>query len=153
MRLSRRGWVVLGVLAVLAASTATAVSLLVPGEPERVCARAADLQSRRGVTLTPDAMVAFLEAERLAGTSIEVVESFRSCREQARACKRICGNRMGCPGTCAPPGYSWHQRGLAIDISEGSLMDPAIVGALEGTGWCQSVPDNDPGHFSFDGCH
>ena len=137
----------------LVASTATAFFLLVPGEPERVCARAADLQSRRGVTLTPDAMVAFLEAERLAGTSIEVVESFRSCREQARACKRICGNRRGCPGTCAPPGLSWHQRGLAIDISEGSLMDPAIVGAREGTGWGQSVPDNDPGHFSFDGCH
>ena len=135
------------------ASAVTGAFLFFPREPERVCARAADLQSRRGVTLTPDAMVAFLEAERLAGTSIEVVESFRSCREQARACKRICGNRRGCPGTCAPPGFSWHQRGLAIDISEGSLMDPAIVGALEGTGWCQSVPDNDPGHFSFDGCH
>jgi hypothetical protein len=144
--------VVLGTVAVLAGSGVTG-AVLWPDEPERVCARAEDLRTRGGVTLTPEAMAAFVEAERLAGKDIEVVESFRSCRQQARACKRICGNRNGCPGLCAPPGLSWHQRGMAIDISEGSLADPAVFGALERTGWCQSVPGNDPGHFSFDGCH
>jgi hypothetical protein len=144
--------VVLGTVAVLAASGVTG-AVLWPDVPERVCARAEDLQTRGGVTLTPEAMAAFVEAERLAGKNIEVVESFRSCRQQARACKRICGNRNGCPGLCAPPGLSWHQRGLAIDITEGELANPAVVAALEQTGWCQSVPVNDPGHFSFDGCH
>lgn len=152
VRLTRRGWVVLGLVVVTAAGIAGGYALW-PRAPERVCARAADLQTRQGVTLTPDAMEAFKEAERLAGQRIEVIESFRSCRAQARACKRICGNRMGCPGTCAPPGLSWHQRGLAVDISQDSLATPAVFGALEEMGWCQSVPQNDPGHFSFDGCH
>lgn len=152
VRLTRRGWVVLGLVVVTAAGIAGGFALW-PREPERVCARAADLQTRQGVTLTPEAMDAFLEAERLAGQEIEVIESFRSCRQQARACKRICGSRKGCPGTCAPPGLSWHQRGLAIDISQDLLQAPGVLEALEETGWCQSVPQNDPGHFSFDGCH
>jgi len=152
-RLTRRGRVALGALALaVLAGTATGV-VLWGSEPERVCARAAELRTRRGVTLVPEAMEAFLEAEQLAGQRIEVIESFRSCRQQARACLRICGNRMGCPGRCAPPGLSWHQRGLAIDISPESLLDSEVVEALQGTGWCQSVPQNDPGHFSFDGCH
>jgi hypothetical protein len=145
--------VVLGILAVVLASTVTGLFLWLPDEPERVCARAAELQTIRGVTLLPEAMAAFVEAERLAGERIEVIESFRSCRQQARACQRICGNQMGCPGRCAAPGLSWHQRGLAIDISQESLLDSRVVQALEQTGWCQSVPLNDPGHFSFDGCH
>jgi hypothetical protein len=152
VRLTRRGWVALGVIAVTVAGAAIGF-LLWPRAPEKVCARAADLQTGQSVTLTPEAMEAFLEAERLAGQRIEVIESFRSCRAQARACQRICGNRMGCPGTCAPPGLSWHQRGLAIDISLDSLETPAVFEALEEAGWCQSVPENDPGHFSFDGCH
>lgn len=118
-----------------------------------MCARPAELRTREGVTLTSEAMEAFLQAEGMVGHRIEVIQSFRSCRAQARACQRICGNRMGCPGTCAAPGLSWHQRGLAIDISEESTQDPGVVDALEQTGWCQSVPQNDPGHFSFDGCH
>jgi len=151
-RLTRRGCVVVGLVVVTAGGIAGGFALW-PREPERVCARSADLQTRQGVTLTPDAMVAFLEAERLAGQRIEVIESFRSCRAQARACKQVCGNRMGCPGTCAPPGLSWHQRGLAIDISPDSLHAPGVFEALQQAGWCQSVPQNDPGHFSFDGCH
>ena len=42
--------------------------------------------------------------------------------------------------------------GKKITTIEG-LDTPAIVSALEANGWCQSVPDSDPGHFSFDGCH
>jgi hypothetical protein len=146
--------VLLAALAVaLAGSVGAGVLFWGSGEPERVCARSAELRTRRGVTLTPEAMEAFRQAERLAGQRIAVIESFRSCREQAQACQRICGNRMGCPGTCAAPGLSWHQRGLAIDISEESLQDQGSVQALQQTGWCQSVPQNDPGHFSFDGCH
>jgi hypothetical protein len=81
------------------------------------------------------------------------VQSFRSCPQQRQACRAICGNAEGCPGLCAPAGLSWHQLGAAIDITEEGVGDPAIVLALETNGWCQALPDSDPGHFSFDGCH
>ncbi|MFN2589233.1 MAG: D-alanyl-D-alanine carboxypeptidase family protein, partial [Actinomycetota bacterium] len=96
---------------------------------------------------------AFKEAERLAGHRITVVESYRSCSEQAKAGDRICDSPAGCPGTCAPPGSSYHQLGAAIDVSERMLRDPSTMSALRRAGWCQSVPDSDPGHFSFGGCH
>jgi LAS superfamily LD-carboxypeptidase LdcB len=98
-------------------------------------------------------MDAFVEARAAAGQTIEVVQSYRSCREQAEACERICGDRGGCPDLCAPPGYSWHQRGLAIDVAQASLDTPGVVIALQEAGWCQTLPGSDPGHFSFDGCH
>jgi LAS superfamily LD-carboxypeptidase LdcB len=98
-------------------------------------------------------MKAFRRARRLAGRPIEVVQSYRSCQEQAEACRNICGNPEGCPGRCAPPGLSWHQYGAAIDVTQGMLDDPAVVRALERAGWCQAVPRTDPGHFSFGGCH
>ncbi len=120
---------------------------------ERVCSRPEELRTRGAVTLIPEAMDAFLEAENAVGRPIDVVESYRSCREQALACERICGSRHGCPGTCAPPGLSWHQRAEAIDVTQEMVDAPGVVAALEDAGWCQAVPDSDPGHFSFDGCH
>jgi hypothetical protein len=118
---------------------------------ERVCGPLEDLRTVDGITLVQDAMDAFVDAEAAVGP-IEVVESYRSCKEQARACERICGARS-CPGLCAPPGLSWHQRGLAVDISQASLDSPGVIEALEDRGWCQPLPESDPGHFSFDGCH
>jgi LAS superfamily LD-carboxypeptidase LdcB len=98
-------------------------------------------------------MKAFLRAQRDAGVPIPVVQSYRSCAEQRRACRSICGNPEGCRGLCAPPGLSWHQLGAAIDITQEGLDDPRIFQALVDNGWCQALPDSDPGHFSFDGCH
>jgi hypothetical protein len=118
---------------------------------ERFCGRPEELRTQDGVTLVADAMDAFAEAESVAG-DIEVVQSYRSCGEQRLACEGICGRRS-CPGLCAPPGYSWHQRGLAVDITQASLDTPGVIEALEDAGWCQPLPENDPGHFSFDGCH
>jgi LAS superfamily LD-carboxypeptidase LdcB len=103
--------------------------------------------------LQPAALQAYKKAERLAGRQIVVVESYRSCAQQATACRSICGNPGGCPGRCAPPGKSYHQLGGAIDITAEELQVTRIVSALEQAGWCQSVPDSDPGHFSFGGCH
>jgi len=119
---------------------------------ERVCSRPDEMRTRGNVTLIPDAMDALLEAEATVG-QIDVVESFRSCRQHALACERICGSREGCPDTCAPPGLSWHQRAAAIDVTQAMLDTPGVIDALEDTGWCQALPDTDPGHFSFDGCH
>ena len=120
---------------------------------ERVCARPEELRTRGNVTLIPEAMDAFLEAEATIGAPIDVIESYRTCRQQALACEQICGNRRGCPGTCAPPGLSWHQRAAAIDVTQEMLDTPGVIRALEDAGWCQALPGSDAGHFSFDGCH
>jgi hypothetical protein len=121
--------------------------------PNDACASPPAMRTARGVTLQPAAMRAFRQAERLAGRSIAVVESYRSCSDQAAACERICSDPNGCPGRCAPPGASYHQLGAAIDVTEAMLQSPEVIGALKDAGWCQSLPDSDPGHFSFGGCH
>jgi len=121
--------------------------------PDDPCTERPPLQTVDGVRLQPVAMQAFVQAQQAAGTTIPVVQSYRSCTQQRMACKNICGDPTGCPGLCAPPGKSWHQLGAAVDITQEGLDTPAIVSALEANGWCQSVADSDPGHFSFDGCH
>jgi hypothetical protein len=118
-----------------------------------ICASPPAVVTRNGVTLTKDAMAAFQTAQRLAGRSIEVVQSYRTCAQQRLACIRICGDGNGCPGTCAPPGLSWHNRGAAVDLTSSEIKDPGILSAMHAAGWCESVPENDPGHFSFGGCH
>jgi hypothetical protein len=121
--------------------------------PNDACASPPAMLTSNGVTLQPQAMRAFKKAEELAGHRIEVVQSYRSCSQQAAACERICQNPGGCPGRCAPPGQSYHQLGAAVDISQAMLDAPEVISALEKAGWCQSLPDSDPGHFSFGGCH
>jgi hypothetical protein len=153
-RVIRRAWLVMGLVAVIGAGAAFIQArgdgVIRPDDP---CASPVPLVTRGGVTLQPIAMQAFREAERLAGRSIAVIQSYRSCARQARACQSICRNPEGCPGLCAPPGLSYHQIGAAVDISQATLETPRIKQALEEAGWCQSVPLNDPGHFSFGGCH
>ena len=141
---------VLTVGGVLAYAALTGPLIEIPDDP---CAERVPLRTVDGVRLQPVAMRAFLDARRDAGVDIPVVQSYRSCPEQRQACRAICGNAEGCPGLCAPAGRSWHQLGAAIDIIEDAVADPAIVLALETNGWCQALPDSDPGHFSFDGCH
>jgi hypothetical protein len=116
------------------------------------CTPPSRLETFQGVTLQPDALDAFKRAERIAGRTIHVVQSYRSCASQALACQRLCGDSAGCPGTCAEPGTSYHQRGWAIDVTAASLRAPRVIGALRKAG-CQSVPKSDPGHFSYQGCH
>ena len=121
--------------------------------PDDVCATRPPLRNVDGVRLQPAAMKAYRHAQRQADGHIDVRSSYRSCREQAKACRGLCGNANGCPGTCASPGASYHQLGAAIDITQESLDARGVIGALQRTGWCESQPDTDPGHFSFAGCH
>jgi hypothetical protein len=122
----------------------------VPSDP---CATPPALRTYQGVTLQPNALTAYKRAERLAGRHIGVVQSYRSCAQQALACRHICGSADGCPSRCLPPGKSYHQLGAAVDITAAEVRSSRIVSALRKAGWCQSVPDSDPGHFSFGGCH
>ena len=149
---NRRARVALGLaIAVAAGSVAFVVVSALTGGPS--CTPPSKLETYQGVTLQPKAMDAFKKAERIAGRTIGVVQSYRSCAAQRLACIRVCGDPAGCPGTCAEPGTSYHQRGKAIDITSAGLNAPRVIAALRKAGWCQSVPKSDPGHFSFDGCH
>jgi hypothetical protein len=121
--------------------------------PDDPCLEAPPLVTFNGVTLQPLAMSAYRAANRLAGRQIEVVQSYRTCAAQARACERVCGNPNGCPDLCAKPGTSYHQLGAAIDVSQAMLDDADVVRALGQAAWCQPLPASDPGHWSFDGCH
>jgi hypothetical protein len=124
-------------------------SIVIPDHP---CSDPPPLRTRDGVTLQPLAMRAFRKAEAQAGTAIAISASFRSCAQQAIACRNICGN-ASCPGRCAAPGTSWHQLGAAVDLTQGSLDNPTIVAAMKAAGWCEPLPSSDPGHFSYGGCH
>ena len=156
MRLTRRakralgGLVAAGLLAVGLVAIFGGPPVDIPDDP---CVTTPALVAYRGIRLQPPAMEAFREAEATAGRPIPVVQSYRSCSEQAEACERICGNRQGCPGTCVRPGRSYHQLGAAIDVDGAALRDERVVRALEEAGWCQPLPGSDPGHWSFGGCH
>ena len=149
----RRRLFVVGVAVVLVSAAAVGFVVWRGSGIERVCGRPDEVVRRGNVVLVPDAMDAFRAAEATVGLEIDVVESYRSCKEQRAACEAICGNRRGCPGLCAQPGLSWHQRALAIYVTQDMLDTPGVIAALEEAGWCQALPDSDPGHFSFDGCH
>ena len=149
----RRRRLIVGAAAVAVVGASVLGFVVLRDGVERVCTRPEELRTRGNVTLIADAMDAFGLAEGSVGHDIDVVESYRSCRDQRQACRQICGSGQGCPGTCAPPGLSWHQRGEAIDVTQEMLDAPGVTEALEEAGWCQALPDSDPGHFSFDGCH
>jgi hypothetical protein len=121
--------------------------------PDDPCASPPPMRTAAGVTLQPAALEAFRAAERQAGRGIPVVWSYRSCRQQRKACRSICGDPSGCRDLCAPPGRSWHQLGAAIDTTAKALEDPRVARALLDNGWCQPIPATDPGHWSFGGCH
>ena len=145
------------VVAVVAAGAVVAGFLLTRGDgvirPDDPCTERPPLRTWHGVTLQPIALHALQLAVRYSREPIFVSQSYRSCREQAIACRNICGDAGGCPGRCARPGTSYHQIGAAVDITQESLDSPGVVAALERAGWCQSERDNDPGHFSYGGCH
>lgn len=52
----------------------------------------------------------------------QVTSGYRSVADQREACRHVCGNPNGCPGTCAKPGTSNHQGkaypGGAVDVSD-----------------------------------
>lgn len=83
--------------------------------------------------LAPNAAAAYKAATIKYGKPIPVTDSFRT-RAQQEECYR---NK---PDLCAPPGKSDHERGLAIDVdsSKLNLDDPALVSALESTGWVRN---------------
>lgn len=88
-----------------------------------------------------------------AGWRGVVTSGYRSPDDQCRACIGVCDNCGGCPGRCAAPGTSNHQRyvypGGAIDVTNYYLFGAKArqVGApLRNT-----LGSQDPVHFSEPG--
>jgi LAS superfamily LD-carboxypeptidase LdcB len=70
-----------------------------------------------------------------------IVQSFRSRKEQARIYNS--GVRP-----CAPPGWSYHEQGVAVDVYFKPSDLPEIRKAFKAEHWYQFDEVNDPGHFS-----
>jgi hypothetical protein len=52
------------------------------------------------------------------------------------------------PGLAAPPGSSYHQEGLAIDLAA-ALQNARVERALAQAGWNQFSPSGEPWHWSY----
>ena len=66
------------------------------------------------VLLAPAAVVSLEAFRSLVGTSVSVNSGFRSPKHQESVCAGLCGNPLGCPGTCA--NNSRHMWGDAFDL-------------------------------------
>lgn len=84
----------------------------------------------------------------------KVLSGYRSDSEQADACRHVCGNPNGCPGTCAKPGTSNHRYkaypGGAVDVSDRDNFERAMS-RWPGTHPLINALPNDLGHFSLTG--
>lgn len=89
------------------------------------------------------------------GGQFYIASTYRSCATQREVCQNICGNPNGCSGTCAPPGRSYHQLGLAVDAP--ATKNPSEVRRIfYRHNWHNfsshdglRASGSDPWHFSF----
>ncbi len=58
------------------------------------------------------------------GKEVKCTSGYRSPEEQAAACKKICKGATSCPGLCAAPCHSQHQKELAVCDLKGIASSP-----------------------------
>ena len=96
----------------------------------------------------------FMKALRAQSPAACVRDGYRSVAQQAAACQKIC-NALSCPGKCAPPGYSYHQKGLAVDVDVHMSVQTSWQIAQSSTGGGIQNPtglhSSDPNHFQATG--
>lgn len=90
-------------------------------------------------------VAALARADALLGRPVPVVSGFRSPEQQQALWERRHVN----PFPVAPPGRSFHERGLAVDVPSG-FVDQLLTVADE-AGLCQPLPVTDPVHFELCG--
>lgn len=94
----------------------------------------------------------FLKELRAVDPRACIESAFRDEQQQADACVHVCGNSGGCPGKCAAPGTSYHQKGLAIDmtssVSNQQLWELAAQSGLINP---SSLHNSDPRHIQSSG--
>lgn len=100
------------------------------------------LRSGLGVTLAQPAMHSLREIARTLGlTNVDWGGGYRNPQEQANL-------YASKPGVAAPPGSSYHQEGLAIDLAS-ALQNARVAQALQQAGWNQFSPQGEPWHWSY----
>lgn len=98
-----------------------------------------------GVTLQRPALRSLRMLRRDLGVPIfrNITSSYRTPEQQAALYAQK-------PGLAAPPGKSYHQQGLAIDINSGWIAaNPEVRQWLLAHGWRQFDPQKEPWHFSY----
>ena len=97
-------------------------------------------RSRIDCRIEAAAAASLARAEKAAGTTIRVTDSFRSYEQQADCHRRK-------PTLCAAPGGSCHEKGRAIDVVD--MKNQRIIDALTAEGWQRFDPGREPWHWSY----
>lgn len=98
------------------------------------------LRSGLGVTLAQPAMHSLRSIARELGLQgVDFGGGYRNPQEQANL-------YASKPGVAAPPGSSYHQEGLAIDLAA-ALQNARVENALRQAGWNQL--STEPWHWSY----
>ncbi|HUO50717.1 MAG TPA: D-alanyl-D-alanine carboxypeptidase family protein [Candidatus Paceibacterota bacterium] len=89
----------------------------------------------------------FMRQLRQVSPAACIDSAYRSEQQQLAACMGICG-RSSCPGLCAPPGESYHQKGLAIDVSKVQISNQQFwsLALQSGIGNPTGLHSSDPHH-------
>lgn len=90
----------------------------------------------------------FFNALREKSPSACIESAYRDAAKQAATCRSICG-QLSCPGLCAAPGTSYHQKGLAIDIGKLSISGNQLwqLASQFGLGNPNGLHRSDPNHI------
>lgn len=104
-------------------------------------ARARPLDEASG--LAPAMRAAVARAEQLLGRSVPITSGRRSRAEQAALWAARGRNRF----PVARPGFSKHERGLAVDVPVSFV--PILVRVASAAGLCRPYPAADPVHFEL----
>lgn len=99
-----------------------------------------------GHKLSRSAAAGFAAWQDAYGSTIPITDSFRSWDHQAK-------RHAEEPGRFVAPEDSAHVTGEAVDVNLYEVDVPRLLAAAQATGWCQSaLNNNEPWHFSFNGC-
>lgn len=102
-------------------------------------------------TLQRPAMKAFKAAEERYRNKTNAQKDLRVLAGTNRTCAQQTALYRSDSNRYAPPQYTGHTRGLAIDIdqSQGAQNLRYIYTALANEGWKRSRPDDEPWHWSY----
>lgn len=114
-------------------SGSNGVDVLQPNDPSLV--------TRFGVTLQRPAMHSLADIVQQLGYHGDVGGGYRSPQEQANIYAQK-------PGLAAPPGSSYHQEGLALDLAQ-ALQNARASKLFQQAGWNQFSPSGEPWHWSY----
>ncbi len=90
----------------------------------------------------------FMKQLRTVDPTACIRSAYRSSAQQVCACQGIC-HANSCPGLCAPPGNSYHQKGLAIDVNHPKITKQQLwsIGSQSGLGNPNGLHNSDPDHM------